>query len=527
MPLPVAGGLHRHYPARLTMHRDMPGDAHTRDAADGRRPAGSARVGRLRAVAALVIAALACAAGPAFAADAPAAADRYADLRKKTALVVGVDAYRQAPALANPVSDSQLIRKRLESAGFATRSIADPTLAELDKQVTAFLADAKGADIAVIYYAGHAVQIDGRNYIIPVDFDPAAADILGHLYAIDPLIDRMATAAKARIVILDACRDNPFLDRLRGTLGRDAVGTGLAAVALPTFDGGKLRDATYGLVVAYATQPQLTALDGSGANSPFATALNQALSNPEEDIGQILLRATRLTMQATAGRQQPEQRIALTGKLHLVSRAKPLLCDVLAAETDNNVAVDGVEFDRLDVAAAEPACRADLARLPDNPRLMHNLARVLDKAGRADEALPLYRRAAELGYDWAQNNLGAELLSGRNSPADFKEGVKWLQRASEQGNAQARVNYTEYDMTPLFRARLVALALQKALTEAGIASVPQTGLIDEGTLDAVASYRAREHLPGEGISLQMIVKLGLVDPVFDPQLRRRSRNSPG
>jgi TPR repeat protein len=459
--------------------------------------------------------------------DAGPTKDEYADLRKKSALVIGIDAYQNATPLGNAVNDAALVRRRLEATGFATHFVADPSLATLRDTVARFLTEARQADIAIVYYAGHAVQIDGDNYMIPVEFDGTRSDIIGQLSSINGMLTQLSEIAKVRIIILDACRDNPFLDRIRGSLGQPAIAPGLAPIALPTFDGSRLGDATYGLVVAYATQPQLQSTDGLGPNGPFATALDQALSNAEEEISAILQRTTRLTLMATNGKQQPEARMALTGKLHLVARPMPLRCDVLAAETDNNIAVNGVAFDELDIAAAEPACRNDLARFPSNPRLMHNLGRVLDKSGRATEALPLYRRAAEIGYDWAQNNLGAELLSGRSAALDHKEGVMWLRKASEQGNPQARVNYTEYDMAPIFAAPKVVLALQQALARTGFSDLPETGKLDGATMSALSAYKIREGLPAVGISLQVIVKLGLIDAVFDPKLRKRDPISKG
>lgn len=443
--------------------------------------------------------------------------DAYTDHRKRVALVIGIANYTHAKPLKNPGADTALIASRLETMGFAVRRVSNPDLAALQAGLAAFIADAADADIAAIYYAGHAVQIDGANYLVPADFGAPSTDPVAGLHPLNDLLKRLDATAKARIILLDACRDNPFVDAIRKALGARAVAAGLASIDLPAFDPTRLKDATYGLAVLYATQPTLKALDGKGANSPFAIAMDQALSNAEEEISAIVQRITRIVLIDTQGKQRPEARLALTGPLYLVSRPKPLQCDVLAAETDNNVAVQGVEDDAIDVKLAEPACRADLARDPGNPRLMHNLARVLDLTGRLEEAMSLYREAANRGYDWSQNNLGAELLSGVGSPEDMKEGVLWIEKASEQGNRRARVNYTEYDFTTLFEPKKVIAALQRALAAKGIANVPATGALDQATLDAVKAFKQREGLPGDGITLQVISALGLVDVVFNPK----------
>jgi hypothetical protein len=442
--------------------------------------------------------------------------DEYADKRKKVALVIGLSAYRNAVKLNNTLNDADLVSKRLAATGFEVHPLRDAMLPEIKAEIGKFLEAAKDADIAVVYYAGHAIQIDGQNYILPVEFDSNGEDIIGQLYPIGVLVRELGGKSKARVILLDACRDNPFLARIRSTLSQRSVGEGLAPIELPIFDGRKLSDATYGLVIFFATQPQLTALDGKGANSPFATALDQALSDPEEDLNAVMTRTTRLVLTETKGRQQPDFRASLTGPLYLVSRPAPLQCDVLAAEEDNNVSVKGTKWDEIVVSDAEKACRADLERFPTNPRLMHNLARVLDKAGRDVESVALFRKSAELGYDWSQNYLGVQLIEGMGTEQNVSEGVGWLRKASEQGNRQARVNYMESDLTALLEgAPKPTRALQQALLDAGIADVPLSGELDKETLAALEAYKKREGLPGTGVTFQVLDKLAILDTVFN------------
>lgn len=305
------------------------------------------------------------------------AADDYADPRRKVALVISLGAYRNASPLKNPVNDLNVVAPRLEAAGFAVTEARNAALPELRQAIADFIAAANGSDIALVYYAGHAVQIDSENYIVPVDFDVAQADIVAQLYPIGALIRDLAAAAKARVLLLDACRDNPFAARLKAALPGRTIGIGLAPINIETADGRDLPEGTHGLLVGYATQPQSTASDGSGSNGPYARALGEALANADAELNSILQRASRSVLAETAGRQQPEYRHALTGPLYLVSRPKPLLCDILAVEPDNDVSVKGVEFEEIDVEKALPACEADHVRFPASPRLMHNYARTL------------------------------------------------------------------------------------------------------------------------------------------------------
>jgi hypothetical protein len=198
-----------------------------------------------------------------------------------------------------------------------------------------------------------------------------------------------------------------------------------------------------------------------------------------------------------------------------VSRRKPLACDILAAEPDNDVSVKGVEFEEIDVAKALPACEADQARFPTSPRLMHNLARTLERAGRLKDAIPLYRRSAELGYDWAQYYFATVNMEGTGTPYDMKEGVYWLRKAYEQGNRTALKSYAELDLTEIFDKKPWRVKiLQRALRDAGASGVTDSDVLDEGTRSAVRTLMASYGLDGKAITFEFLDRLGIVEPLF-------------
>ncbi len=141
-------------------------------------------------------------------------AEDYADKRARTALVIGFAAYPTAP-LKNPLADALLVGKKLEAAGFTVDRLVDVTGAQLAAGVDKFKASSRGADIALIYYAGHGLQINSENYMVPVDFDPTAANPLAQLYSVRALLYGLDKTAKARVLLLDACRDNPFGKELK------------------------------------------------------------------------------------------------------------------------------------------------------------------------------------------------------------------------------------------------------------------------------------------------------------------------
>ena len=452
-----------------------------------------------------------------FAHAAPAFADDdYSDKRTKTALIISMSVYQHANLLSNTPGDADLIEAKLKSAGFRITRIRDLGMADFKTAMQQAIEGSKGSDIGLVYFSGHAVQIDGENYMVPVDFDGNAADIFAGLYPLKELLDGLNKTSKVRVLLLDACRNNPFQERLKALLGARASGQGLAAIQMPVLDGRMRPEGTRGLVVGYATQPQFTAADGvPGKGGPYASALNAALANPDRDLNSILVRTTSTVLKATRGTQQPEHRMALTGPLYLVSRQKPFQCDVLAAEPDNDVSVAGVDFEEIDVAKALPACEADFGENPNSPRLMHNYAKTLERSGKLVEAVALYQKSAEKGYDWAQVYLATAYMEGTGVAADMKEGVEWLRRSFEQGNRQALVTYTELDLSRAFdnkpwRVRL----LQKALREAGETSFADSDAMDDATSTALGNFIAAQGIEGKVITFQVLDRLGIIEAMF-------------
>lgn len=448
------------------------------------------------------------------------ASDDAADRRKKVALVIGLGAYPKSEPLLNTAADARLIAERMKQAGFEVAELFDANEDGLRAALTKFYATAAGADIALTYFAGHSVQIDGENYFVPVDFDPAALDPIKSLVSATAHLKQVATIARAQVLLLDACRDNPFARTLARNLSGKSVAAGVGAIEMPVVERNASNATVAGLLVGYATQPGTTADDGAGKNGPYALALSEAMARSDESFASILQRAAALVSTTTGGMQHPEQRDALTAPIYLVLRPKPLACDLLAAEKDNNVSVRGVEFDDIDVAQALPACQADIARFPGNARLRHNLARVLDRKGDDQEAVSLYRQAAEAGYDWSQNNLGAMLIMGEGIPRDIREGLVWTKRAMAQGNRQAIVTYRELDLEDLFaRAPHRTSALQTALAEKSGTAVAGTGALDPSTLTAIEAFRNAKKLAGSGITFELIDALGIADDVFKREAR--------
>lgn len=216
-----------------------------------------------------------------------------ASAERRLALVIGNGAYRHIGALANPTEDARLMAASLERTGFETTLALDVGQDEMKRHIASFgraLRIAGSDAVGLFYFAGHGIQASGRNYLIPVEANPTDAadlDLMG--VEADWVLRQMESAqAKANIVILDACRNNPFSANNR------AVNRGLAAVFAPT-----------GSFIAYATAPGDVALDGNGRNSPFTEALAEQILVPNQSIETLFKQVRLQVIQETEGRQTP------------------------------------------------------------------------------------------------------------------------------------------------------------------------------------------------------------------------------
>jgi TPR repeat protein len=188
-------------------------------------------------------------------------------------------------------------------------------------------------------------------------------------------------------------------------------------------------------------------------------------------------------------------------------------CDKYAAEQDNNVHVPGVEFDQIRGEVAIPACLSAVAAQPGNARLMHNLARSLDKAGRYEEAVDWYGKAADFGFAWSQNNLGVLNIFGRGTPMNFAKGVALIRAAAEQKNDQAALNYAGTDYTVFFDGNdALASILERGLVTKGALSPRDVqGHWNTNIPAAFSRFKQMANLSDTGITLRVLSALGVVD----------------
>ena len=233
---------------------------------------------------------------------------------RRVALVVGNSAYESVPELANPRNDATDMAKKLAALDFEVVQGIDLDLQGLRKTVRDFANRMQGADIAVFFYAGHGLQVNGKNYMVPIDAKLASyIDLEFEAMPMDLVLSTMENSVKTNIVFLDACRDNPLARNLARSMGTrsSAVGRGLAPIG-----------SGIGTLVSFATQPGNVALDGKGRNSPFTAALLKHLGTPGEDITRNMVRVRRDVLAATDGKQVPWEHSSLTGEVILKEKPR-------------------------------------------------------------------------------------------------------------------------------------------------------------------------------------------------------------
>jgi len=216
---------------------------------------------------------------------------------RRVAVVIGNSSYQNVARLSNPVNDAAAIAALFEAAGFdVVTALRDLGNLEFKRAVRDFTALARGADIAVIFYAGHGIEIGGGNYLLPVDAKLAKDyDAEDEAVPLDRIVRALEPARRLRLVLLDACRDNPFVRTMQRTLAVRAVTGGLAKVEPMTTD----------TLIAFAAKAGSTAEDGSGPHSPFTAALLKHIAAPGLDIQMALRRVRDEVLRSTGNRQEP------------------------------------------------------------------------------------------------------------------------------------------------------------------------------------------------------------------------------
>jgi tetratricopeptide (TPR) repeat protein len=479
----------------------------------------------------------------------------------RLALVLGNSKYQAVPELDNPSNDAADLAQALRGVGFEVIEQRDATREAMAKAVHDFSDRLRGADVALFFYAGHGLQMNGENYLLPVDARiENPSDVRFNTINLTDIQQEMQESGngRANIIILDACRNNPFAEKLaRG--GR----------AAPTRGLGRIDATGEGSLIVYSTQPNNVALDGAGRNSPFTSALLKHIATPGLEVRQMISKVRGDVLQATEKRQTPWDSSSLVGDVYLAGpppasapvavgpapsaatppaapgpapgateqvasiaaqaaesaapqRTAPPVgasgpageCERLAAPAPPFANPEQVkEAKTRNWAAAIPLCEAAASAQPNDARLQYLLGVSYDSTKNYLEAAHHYTKAADAGYANAQDALGVLFATGRGVVKDYQRAFDLLNKAATGGAPGGMGDLGVMYASGFFVKKDGAKALEwyeKAIEAGNSFALAQAGVIyfnGTGTprdYNAAAQYFQQAADLGDGFSLKML-----------------------
>jgi hypothetical protein len=274
----------------------------------------------------------------------------------RIALVVGNSDYQHVAKLANPRNDAEDLTKRLQSLGFQVSGGVDLDRRALVEQLIKFGRAAGTADVALFFYAGHGLQVGGQNYLVPVDAMveyEAEADI--SLVSLSGVLQQLERGSKTNLIFLDACRNNPFADELAKSENRSAasIAKGLGRVQTGS-----------GTFIAFATQPDAVAMDGTGRNSPFTGALLKHIDVPGQSISDLMIEVRNDVMDNTGRKQVPWDSSSLTDRFEFAVETQGDYAD--SAKSMISSALEKPAYEEAVAIGSCGALDAFMRRYPDS-----------------------------------------------------------------------------------------------------------------------------------------------------------------
>lgn len=384
----------------------------------------------------------------------------------RTALVVGISQYEAVPKLKNTIRDGKLLAETLRGLDFSVTELYEADKSGFLEALARFENQSETADVSIVYFAGHGIEFAGVNYLLPVDIAARRRqDIANGSITLDQILTAVDKARQLRIVILDSCRDDPFV-QISGqktvTLSVNAVPAG--GLAEPSPERGTL--------VAFAAKAGATALDGVAANSPYALALANHFATPDLEIGLMFRRVRDEVLRTTGNQQEPHTYGSISGVPFFLAGVSK---EVERLEKDarrfawNRISIDhekslrklALEGDTRSLKALaymqldpdgekyNPKEAIELLRQAidkGDPEAMFELAKLLEKGIGTDqnieEALALYRKAAGLEFPDAINDLGfLHYLGAEGVPKDVNKALGFFERAARLGHPEAMYNF--------------------------------------------------------------------------------------
>ena len=381
--------------------------------------------------------------------------------QQRIALVIGNSAYQHTPVLKNPRNDAADIAAALRQLKFDVHEGLDLDKRAMEMKIRTFALALKKADVALFFYAGHGLQVNGQNYLVPIDArleDATGLDF--EMIRLDLVHRTMERETKANLIFLDACRDNPLARNLARAMGtRSAeIGHGLAAV-----------ESGVGTLISFSTQPGNVALDGEGRNSPFASALAKRINQEGEDLSSILIGVRNDVMEATRNRQIPWEHSALRTKIFFTAPATN------QSRANNQAEIELAYWTAAKAAWSTGAFNAYLERYPHGAYA--GSAKLLIDKLREEEELraTLTKREAELRKAEEAKRLAEAKQAEEQKRAEETKRSEELAKAREEARrAQEAVRAAEAErLAALKAAEEARKQAEAANSTVKVANVPQ------------------------------------------------------
>ena len=388
---------------------------------------------------------------------------------QRVALVIGNGAYTAINRLANPANDANDMAQALRKVGFEVIVRINADKGNFERALAEFARKSAGASAALFYYAGHGVQSQKRNYLLPVDIEVQdETDLEFQALSVPHVMEAFDRVPGVKIMMLDACRDNP-LDRRITSSSRSVGSRGLARI-----------DASEGLVIAYATSPDQIAQDGSERNSPFTEAFIRRLAEPDLEIATLFRRVTQDVYERTNGRQRPEVSISLIGDFYL----NPMSADALAWSRIAN-SIDAGDFERFIQRYPQSA------HVPDARRKLEVFARIQQERDqrllRENEQQASAREQMQQEQARAREQMQQEQAERERKRIDaLRQAREEVERKTLQGQAERR----ESDRVAVERL----IAARQARTQSAAVQPDARPNVQPGAADILADRREVERL---------------------------------
>ncbi|MCA0872595.1 caspase family protein [Seohaeicola saemankumensis] len=391
----------------------------------------------------------------------------------RVALIMGLSDYQTIPTLENTTNDAHGMAAVLEGIGFDVTLALNPGSRDMHQLLEDFAFRSEVADLALIYFAGHGVEVQGENFMIPVDAQVQSnRDVQRQSISLKQMLAAVERARKMRIVILDSCRDNPLGDSIVLSEGGSGSGTGSETARSGGVGGLAPADPDRGTLVAFAARDGQVALDGKGDNSPFAKALMEKMVTPGLEISLMFRQVRDRVLQDTGNLQEPHTYGSLTGVPFYLAGTAPGQPDLSGAtaldawasikpdqeeqllalaEQGDTRSMLGLAYMRLNPNEGrfDPGAAVEfLQRAADagSPEAQFELAKLYERGTGVPQdearALELYRAAADQDFADAINDLGFLHYQGAlGLPSDPKKALALFERAADLRHPQAQFNF--------------------------------------------------------------------------------------